>query len=521
MKTNKTTALVPLGERVAIAQSRESRVRGIIQDSEPLVLTLDVGTSSVRTLLFDAHGCEVQGFGVQLPYQVVTTADGGVEADGDELSELAVRSFCGIRGQMKASGLRPAAVASCTFWHNVLGVGGDGRPTTPVIHLFDTRSAGAAKKLAERIDPRRQHARTGCVLHASYLPAKLLWLSEARPDAFRVTRRWMSFGEYLFLKLFGRAVASTSMVSGSGLWNQHENNYDDEILSVLPIEPSQLSPVEEMDQPLSALRPEYSSQWPEFAGIPWYPALGDGACNNIGSGCHSPERFALMVGTSGALRAVLEAPHIDIPEGLWCYRVDRRRYVLGGALSNGGSVLQWMQRTLTLPSEDRLDRELAAMTPGSHGLTILPLFAGERSTGWRAEAHAAITGLNMHTSSLDILRAGLESVALRFRNVYEVMVARLGAPSEVVASGGALSLLPSWTQMMADALGRPVLTCIERETTSWGAALLCLERLGAVRHVGEVSTPMGRTFEPVPGHTEIYDQELQRQRRLYTLLFEA
>jgi len=422
---------------------------------------------------------------------------------------------------MKASGLRPAAVASCTFWHNVLGVGEDGRPTTPVIHLFDTRSAGAAKRLAERIDARRQHARTGCELHASYLPAKLLWLSEARPDVFRVTRRWMSFGEYLFLKLFGKAVASTSMVSGSGLWNQHENSYDEEILTVLPIERSQLSPVEEMDQPLTDLQPDYKARWPEFGGIPWYPALGDGACNNIGSGCHSPERFALMVGTSGALRAVSEAPRINIPKGLWCYRVDRRRYVLGGALSNGGSVLQWMQRTLALPSEERLDTALAALMPGSHGLTMVPLFAGERSTGWRAEARAAIAGLNMHTSSLDILRAGLEAVALRFRNVYEVMVERLGAPSEVVASGGALSLLASWTQMMADALGRPVLTCLERETTSRGAALLCLERLGAVRHVGEVSTPMGRTFEPVPGHTEIYDQELQRQRRLYTLLFEA
>ena len=521
METNKTTALAPLGERVAIPQSRESRVRGISQDSETSVVTLDVGTSSVRTLLFDAHGCEVQGFGVQLPYQVVTTAEGGVEADGDELSELAVRSFCGIHAQMKASGLRPAAVASCTFWHNVLGVGEDGRPTTPVIHLFDTRSAGAAKRLAERIDARRQHARTGCELHASYLPAKLLWLSEARPDVFRVTRRWMSFGEYLFLKLFGKAVASTSMVSGSGLWNQHENSYDEEILTVLPIERSQLSPVEEMDQPLTDLQPDYKARWPEFGGIPWYPALGDGACNNIGSGCHSPERFALMVGTSGALRAVSEAPRINIPKGLWCYRVDRRRYVLGGALSNGGSVLQWMQRTLALPSEERLDTALAALMPGSHGLTMVPLFAGERSTGWRAEARAAIAGLNMHTSSLDILRAGLEAVALRFRNVYEVMVERLGAPSEVVASGGALSLLASWTQMMADALGRPVLTCLERETTSRGAALLCLERLGAVRHVGEVSTPMARTFEPVPGHTEIYDQELQRQRRLYTLLFEA
>ena len=228
-----------------------------------------------------------------------------------------------------------------------------------------------------------------------------------------------------------------------------------------------------------------------------------------------------MVGTSGALRAVLEAPQIDIPEGLWCYRVDRRRYVLGGALSNGGSVLQWMQRTLALPSEERLDSDLAAMTPGSHGLTIVPLFAGERSTGWRAEARAAIAGLNMHTSSLDILRAGLESVALRFRNVYEVMVERLGAPAEVVASGGALSVLPSWTQMMADALGRPLLTCLEREPSSRGAALLALERMGALRHAAEVATPMGRTFRPVPAHTEIYMEELRRQRQLYTRLFEA
>jgi gluconokinase len=486
-----------------------------------LVVTLDVGTSSVRTLLFDTHGCEVQGFGTQLPYQVETTADGGVEVGGDELSDLAVRSLSTIHTQMKASGLRPAAVGSCTFWHNVLGVGEDGRPTTPVIHLFDTRSAGAAKRLAERIDPRMQHARTGCELHASYLPAKLLWLSEARPEVFRATRRWMSFGEYLFLMLFGRAVASTSMVSGSGLWNQHENTYDEGILSVLPIDRSQLSPVEEMDRPLTDLRPEYRALWPEFTDAQWYPALGDGACNNIGSGCHNQERFALMVGTSGALRAVLEAPHIDIPEGLWCYRVDRRRYVLGGALSNGGSVLQWMQRTLALPSEERLDTDLAAMTPGSHGLTMVPLFAGERSTGWRAEARAAITGLNMHTNSLDILRAGLESVALRFRNVYEVMVERLGAPAEVVASGGALSRLPSWTQMMADALGRPLLTCLEREPSSRGAGLLALERIGALRHAAEVTTPMGRTFRPFPAHTEIYMEELRRQRQLYTRLFEA
>jgi gluconokinase len=488
------------------------------------IVSLDAGTSSVRTLLFDGEGRESDGFGTQIPYQVATTADGGVEVDADQLSGLAIQSLSAIHAQMRTAGRRPAAVAFDTFWHNVLGVDADGRPTTPVIHVFDTRSAGAARTLAERIDNREQHARTGCVLHASYLPAKLLWLSEARPEAFRATRRWMSFGEYFFLKLFGKAVASTSMVSGTGLWDQNRNDYDDGILAVLPIGRDQLCPAAEMDTPMTDLRAEYAELWPDFRGIPWYPALGDGACNNMGSGCILPHRFALMVGTSGAMRAVSEGVsagrQMTIPEGLWCYRVDRRRFVLGGALSNGGGVFAWMERNLALPSSEQTEKELAAMAPGAHGLTVLPLFAGERSTKWRADARAAITGMSIHTSPVEILRASLESVALRFRNIYDIMEQQLGAPTEVIGSGGALLHSPVWTQMMADALGQPVILCTEKEATGRGAALLALERLGAIANARDLPARMGAVFQPVAAHKEIYDRELAAQRRLYSKLFE-
>ncbi len=491
------------------------------EQSEISIASVDVGSSAVRCLMFDGQGRELSGFGAHLRYELQTTSDGGVEANADQLAALAIQAVDEIHAQAKRQGLRPRAFAFCTFWHNVLGVGDDGRPTTPVLHPFDTRSAGAARKLAERIDPARQHARTGCVLHASYLPAKLLWLSETRPEAFRATRRWMSFGEYLFLKLFGRAVASTSMVSGSGLWAQHQNDYDAEVLGALPVDRAQLSSVAEMDQPLADLRAEYASRWPQFAHIPWYPALGDGAANNIGSGGLTPDRFVLMVGTSGALRAVFEATEVEIPEGLWCYRVDRNRYVLGGALSNGGGVYDWMKRTLALPQDDEeVEARLAALPPGSHGLTVLPLFAGERSTHWRAEARAAITGLTVHTTPVEILRAGLESVALRFREIYEIMADRLGAPREVIASGGALLHSPAWTRMMADALGRPVVACLEAEASSRGAALLALERLGVIKNLRELPARMGATFEPVVAYRRVYDEELQRQRRLYAKLFE-
>jgi gluconokinase len=487
----------------------------------PIVVALDIGTSSVRALLFDGSGRQLEDCGVQLPYDVEWTADGGVEVDAERLVGIVIEGVSELHQQMQARGMRPAAVGCCTFWHNVLGVDHEGRPTTPVLHPFDTRAVRAAAKLAKTIDGPSQHARTGCVLHASYLPAKLLWLSEERAAAFRATRHWMSFGEYLYLKLLGDAVGSVSMVSGSGLWDQNRNQYDAEILNALPVESAQFCAPDRMDQPLSSLGEDFKSRWPLLDGVPWYPALGDGACNNLGSDCHSPDRFALMVGTSGAMRAVWETAHMEIPEGLWCYRVDHHRFVLGGALSNGGEVYAWMKRTLALPGEEQLEAQLAAILPGSHGLTVLPLLAGERSPHWRADATAAIIGLRTSTRPIEILRAALESVALRFRTIYNLMTARLGVPKEVVASGGALLRSATWTQIMAGTLARPIVGSLEAEPSSRGAALVALERLGVIRSPRELQGRMGSTFKPVASHCDIYEEQLRRQEWLYSKLYEG
>ena len=104
------------------------------------------------------------------------------------------------------------------------------------------------------------------------------------------------------------------------------------------------------------------------AGVPWLPAVGDGACSNVGAGCTTPDRFALMVGTSGAERAIW-APRGDstIPNGAWCYRVDRRRVVLGGALNDGGSLLDWLRRSLRLPSIVQAEAELRPCSQTSTG----------------------------------------------------------------------------------------------------------------------------------------------------------
>lgn len=453
--------------------------------------------------------------GCQLSYRVTTTQDGGVEVDGDELAELSIECLDKLHGQLEAEGVGVSAVAFAAFWHSFLGVDASARATTPIIHLFDTRSAGFVEELKKRIDPAEAHRLCGCVLHTSYWPAKLLWLHDQHAGACKNTRHWVSFGEYLYGRVFGRQRTSTSMVSGSGLWNPNRADYEDRMLSLLPIRRDQLAPVEEFDEENRELLPEFRSRWPRFHGIPWFPSLGDGACNNIGSGCVSADRFALMVGTSGAMRAVIETERIEIPKGLWCYRVDRRRFVVGGALSNGGEVYAWMQRTLALPSDEELEETLAAMKPGSHGLTVLPFFAGERSPYWRGDLRAVLLGMGLATKPEEIVRASLESVALRFRQIYRILCGAVGSPKEVIASGGALLKSKAWTQMMADSLGRPLTACLEQEASSRGAALLALERIGAIGDLTERPARMADTFQPVAEHEAIYDGLLRDQESLY------
>ncbi len=452
----------------------------------------------------------MEGYGAHLPYRIKTTADGGAEMDPEELAQHTIDCLDELHRQVHQAGLRIAAVAGSAFWHSFCGVGADGKPTLPILHLLDTRSAGEVPRVPDT------HASTGCVPHSSYWPAKLLWLEKNRAEQFRATQRWLSFPEYLFQKLFGESSVSTSMASATGLWNQTANNYDDATLAALPIRRDQLADPSSMDQPLHKLVDEYRAMWPAFAGVPWFPAIGDGAANHVGSGCLRPNQFSLMVGTTGAMRALVPEPS-SIPPGLWCYRLDRNRALLGGALSNGGEVYAWLKRTLAIPKD--AEARLEASEPGKHGLTVLPFFAGERTPYWRADLRGVMAGLSLSTGPFEILHASLESVALRFCEIYIPLSTATGTPAEVIASGGALLHSPAWTQMMADTLGRPIVASTEQEASSRGAALYALELLGAIPNLEALPASAAATFSPRLQFEPVYARLLAEQHELYEKLF--
>ena len=179
--------------------------------NDAFIVSLDIGTSSVRALIFDAGARPMEGYTAQLPYSIKTTPDGGAEIDPEELAGLALDCLDEMHRFAESAGFHIAGVAASAFWHSFCGVDEKGKPTLPILHLLDTRSAAEVSRVPAT------HAATGCPAHTSYWPAKLLWLEKNRAEQFKATRRWISFPEYLFEKLFGRARVSTSMAYATGL----------------------------------------------------------------------------------------------------------------------------------------------------------------------------------------------------------------------------------------------------------------------------------------------------------------
>jgi len=485
----------------------------------PLILVLDIGTSSVRAALYNLQGNVLPETMVKNERALTATDDGGAEIDALEAFaqiERAVDDVLKKSAKVKGEILY---VAASSFWHSLVGVDAKGKPTTKVFGWADTRSAKYVADLRAAFDETAVHNRTGARFHSSFWTAKLLWLRKDYAQIYAKTDKWLSFSDYAALKLFDTSATSISMASATGIFDLRANDWDAEVIEFLKVKRANLPAVVAEDSQTFQLNSKYQKRWARLKNAEWFTAIGDGASNNIGAGCVRESKAALMIGTSGALRVAFSGDVPEkIPTGLWCYRIDRTRVIIGGALSDGGGLYRWLKDNLKLSgTDDEIESEIEKRVPDSHNLTFLPFLAGERGTGYHETAHGAILGLKSATDPIDIAQAALESVAYRFAEIYDQLsdVCRI---REIIASGGALRESPVWTQIIADVLARNLSLPDVREASSRGAVLLALEMIGKIESIEKIETPKGREFKFDKKRHAIYKKARDRHEKFYELL---
>lgn len=502
-------------------QSTDSRPRTGGQD---LILVIDLGSSSVRA---SAYGLNAERLEDSTAFRQTEQAVDGT-FDPQRLTILTEE----VIGECLASvrTLHPnahfAGVAWTSFAMSWLGVDGTGSPVTPVYTYSDASSAPYANALREELSLQGKledtWQRTGTPIHTAYAPSQLLRLASEEPRRLSQVATWQTLASHLLSRWRGlsHSPISNSEAGWSGLLNRRRLSWDEELMQSIGVEAVTMPPVVDYANCASGLAAPWASNWPEIAHTPFFLAVGDGVGANLGSGCADNRRIALTIGTTGAMRVVFPVdPASDLPPhtppGLWSYPIDSRRWLVGGSLTDGGSLYEWLREMLAAQDGGSLITEAAALVPDAHRLTILPFLRSERAPGWATDASLTISGITPATNRAHLVRAVFEAVAFRFGLIYDRLLPLLAPGSEVVASGGALQDNPLWRQILADVLQTPVHLVNVDEATSRGAAILALQALGLPQ---PPDPPTVHTSVPDAQAGPVYATALKRQQELYNRL---
>ncbi len=255
----------------------------------------------------------------------------------------------------------------------------------------------------------------------------------------------------------------------------------------------------------------------------------DAVNSSLGAGGVLPGQATCMIGTSGAIRIISDRPILDPASRTWLYAIDRKHWLVGGAINNGGIALSWLLDLFhsafpNLPKDMRLSFDdlmsLAARANiGSGGIICLPFFAGERSPNWNLHARGVFFGLSLDHKMEHLARAVLEGISFRFRSVYDALSEIAGDIRQIRASGGFTSS-PFWLQMTADVLNRELAVPEWGETSSLGAALWAIkgaDTLSSLEEIGKM-VPIGETYRPEARNAEVYDNIYESYKELYDAL---
>jgi gluconokinase len=480
-------------------------------------LIIDIGSSSVRTILYD-EAAKPRG-NAQLPH---TFNVNGHAATADPLALAALVETALDMALARADSSPIKAVGMATFVGNVVGLDQHSQPVTPLYTYADGQAAEDAQYLASQVDATASHQRTGCRLHSAYLPARLHWLRRTQPEQWKHVYQWVDLATFLYQRWFGHAHVSCSysVASWSGLLNRHTLAWDTLWLDLLGLNADQLPPLAEYNSPLVGLSKPFDARWPALAEATFYLAVGDGAAANIGSGAISEGDLALTVGTSAAVRQLRLGMPATIAPALWCYRLSAQYSLYGGATSEGGNLMAWAQQMFNgLPQGQALEAALAARPPDRHGLTVVPTFWGERSPAWRPNALGAFYGLHGGHTALEITQALMESLALRLARIVEAMGPLRG---QVYAGGGALARSAVWAQMIADALNHPLQMVAIDEVTARGLLLLIGQADRPSLSLDDLPPPpISTVIRPRPDAVALLQTAKHRQIALEERLFKG
>ena len=443
--------------------------------SDPLLVGVDIGTTTIKALVFDTTGKALARASVQTPTHHPRPE--WAYYDPEELWQSTVQVIQQAISQLQHAG-SVASIAVASIGETGVPLNAQGKPTYEAIAWFDQRPRAQIQFLEQEIGRDSLFALTGLPLQPIFSLCKILWLKDQAPDAFAATTTWLNTADYIAYRLSGVAATDYSLASRTLALDIRQRQWATHLLDELKISPSLFAPLQPSGTALGKVLPEIAQK----TGLPAHTRVATGGhdhiCGALAVGVNTPGTFLNSLGTAEAFCLPLDEPITDPQIGRQgftvCAHVAPDKYYMLGGLYTSGACIDWFRNLFGQGTGyDTLITEAEASPPGGLGVGFLPHLRLANPPYDDPQSRGAFVGLNTDIDRGNLFRAVLEGLAYESRQVMDTLLdhARVRTLQEIKVIGGGIrnTLL---MQIKASVLDQPITLVEQEEATALGAALL-------------------------------------------------
>lgn len=494
---------------------------------DPLILSVDLGTTSVKLAIIDNRGRLIAA--ITREYELMTPCPNYVECT-DMTYWDAFKS--GLKDLLGAPGMDCESI-------KVLGISAQGetlffldeqgQPLRDAIVWMDNRAETEASELREKFTDEMCYKITGQVSFDPCWPsAKVLWVKKNQPEIFAKTKTFALIEDWFIHKLTGKMVSEGSLLCSTTYWNIITKQWWSEMLEFIGVRPDQLPLIIEPGQVVGKIRQEMADQLGLNRELIVCTGALDQAAAAIGIGNIKQGRFSENIGAALAICAPVSKPLFDPNRKMPLHYFGIPNMYMLHTFTTGGMALRWFRDSFCdlemaaadltgRDSYDLLTEEAAQVPPGSEGLVALPHLSGSMAPDVNAKAKGVFYGFTMKHSKAHFIRAIMESIGYIIRRNIEALENAGLSVSELRSSGGG-SKSSLWNQIKADIIDRPLVTINSSEAACLGAAILAGTAIGmfdSVESACEIMAEEKERFIPIKSNRAAYETGYQDYRKLF------
>lgn len=487
------------------------------------IITIDVGTTSMRAILYDVAGEILHVHQQESAPEFFI--DGRVEQKPQEWERILVASLKDCSAVARARAVEPMCIAVTAQRSSVIPVDAHGTPLHPAIMWQDRRTADMA--LAMECHNPLVYGKTGLKISPVFSALKMSWFREHRQDIWQRTHKMIGVQDWVLYLLSGRFVTDHTFGSRTNLFDLKRRCWDEELLALFGVERRMLCDLEPPGTVVGGVTRALAAATGIIEGLPVVSAGGDQQCAAMGAGLFSRDSAVSNTGTGSYLIGHAQQPVFDEQMRLSCnVSAVPDSYIVEAAVLTSGTIYRWLREAFysDCDSFEQLNAEAAEAPPGANGLLLLPHFKGSGSPHWDAQARGVFYNLTLSTTRGEIVRAILEGIAVEMRGCLDLVENTCGNVKFISVAGG-LTRSDLFNQIQCNVFDRPVKRYGNNEATSLGAWIAAAVAVGvessyAAAFSVAAARDTAKYYEPEVACRDLYELQYRRSRALYTALTE-